>query len=126
MNGVAALSTFSGFSVNDLAAAKAFYVDVLGLTLTDETEFGFGLVTGDQTVFVYDKGADHQPATFTVLNFATADVDGVVSDLTSRGVEFVRYDGLGQDESGVSRTMGPTIAWFADPAGNVFSVIAEG
>jgi len=126
MSGVAGLGTFSGFSVDDLAVAKAFYIDVLGLTLTDETDFGFGLRTGDQTVFVYDKGSDHEPASFTVLNFATADVDGVVRDLTARGVEFVRYDGLGQDEKGISRDMGPTIAWFADPAGNVFSVIAEG
>jgi len=125
VNGMAGLGTFSGLSVSDLAAAKAFYVDVLGLSLVDESDFGFGLRTEDQIIFVYDKGADHEPASFTVLNFSTADVEGVVDDLTARGVEFVRYDGPGQDAKGISRTMGPTIAWFADPAGNVFSVIEE-
>ena len=125
MSGLAGLETFSGFSVDDLAQAKAFYTDVLGLTLTDESEFGFGLVTAAQTVFVYDKGKDHAPATYTVLNFQTADVDAVVDDLRARGVEFLRYDGMGQDDKGVAREFGPTIAWFADPAGNVISVISD-
>ena len=98
---------------------------MLGLTLTDESDFGFGLVTASQTVFVYDKGEDHAPATYTVLNFQTADVDAVVDDLTARGVEFLRYDGIGQDAKGVAREFGPTIAWFADPAGNVISVISD-
>ena len=123
--GLDGLETFSGFSVDDLGKAKAFYTDVLGLTLTDESDFGFGLVTASQTIFVYDKGADHVPATYTVLNFQTADVDTVVDDLTARGVQFLRYEGTGQDEKGVAREFGPTIAWFADPAGNVISVISD-
>ena len=125
MSGLAGLETFSGFSVDDLAKAKAFYTDVLGLTLSDESDFGFGLVTASQTVFVYDKGEDHAPATYTVLNFQTADVDAVVDELTARGVEFVRYEGIGQDGKGVARDFGPTIAWVTDPAGNVMSVISD-
>jgi catechol 2,3-dioxygenase-like lactoylglutathione lyase family enzyme len=125
MSGVAGLETFSGFSVNDLARAKAFYTETLGLSLTDESDFGFGLVTASQTVFVYDKGEDHAPATYTVLNFQTPDVGAVVDDLTARGVDFLRYDGVPQDEKGVARELGPTIAWFADPAGNVISVISD-
>ena len=125
MSGLADLETFSGFSVDDLAGAKAFYADVLGLRLTDESDFGFGLVTASQTIFVYDKGEDHAPATYTVLNFQTADVDAVVDDLTSRGVDFLRYPGMPQDDKGIARGMGPTIAWFADPAGNVLSVIGD-
>ena len=125
MSGLAGLETFSGFSVDDLGRAKAFYTGVLGLTLTDESDFGFGLVTASQTIFVYDKGGDHAPATYTVLNFQTADVDSVVDELTARGVQFLRYEGTGQDEKGVAREFGPTIAWFADPAGNVISVISD-
>ncbi len=125
MSGLAGLETFSGFSVDDLSKAKAFYTDVLGLALSDESDFGFGLVTASQTVFVYDKGEDHAPATYTVLNFQTADVDAVVDELTARGVDFVRYEGVGQDDKGVARDFGPTIAWFTDPAGNVMSVISD-
>jgi len=125
MSGLAGLGTFSGFSVDDLATAKAFYVDVLGLSVADETEHFFGLKLPEQTVLVYGKGAGHTPASYTVLNFSTPDVEGVVDALTARGVEFLRYDGSGQDGKGIAREMGPTIAWFADPAGNVFSVIEE-
>jgi catechol 2,3-dioxygenase-like lactoylglutathione lyase family enzyme len=119
------LGSFSGFSVDDLASAKAFYADVLGLEVVEENEVGFGLRTADQTVFVYSKGPAHEPASYTVLNFRTPDVDGVVDALSAKGVEFLKYDGLGQDEKGIARAMGPTIAWFADPAGNVFSVIDD-
>ena len=119
------LGSFSGFSVDDLASAKAFYAEVLGLEVVEENEVGFGLRTADQTVFVYSKGPTHEPASYTVLNFRTPDVDGVVDALSARGVEFLKYDGLGQDEKGIARAMGPTIAWFADPAGNVFSVIDD-
>ncbi|MGI8644757.1 MAG: VOC family protein, partial [Nocardioides sp.] len=107
------------------ATAKAFYVDVLGLSVADETEHFFGLKLPEQTVLVYGKGDQHPPASYTVLNFQTADVESVVDALTARGVEFLRYDGSGQDDEGIAREMGPTIAWFADPAGNVFSVIEE-
>jgi predicted enzyme related to lactoylglutathione lyase len=122
---LAGLETFSGFSVDDLGRAKAFYRDVLGLGLSDESDFGFGLVTASQTIFVYDKGEDHAPATYTVLNFQAPDVEAVVDDLTARGVEFLTYDGVPQDAKGIARAMGPTIAWFADPAGNVMSVIGD-
>jgi catechol 2,3-dioxygenase-like lactoylglutathione lyase family enzyme len=119
------LGSFSGFSVDDLASAMAFYADVLGLDVVEENEVGFGLRTADQTVFVYSKGPAHEPASYTVLNFRTRDVDGVVDALTAKGVDFLKYDGLGQDDRGIARAMGPTIAWFADPAGNVFSVIDD-
>jgi len=125
VSGLGGLSTFSGFSVRDLVTSKEFYVDVLGLTVKDETEHFFGLALPDQTVMVYAKGEHHVPATYTVLNFQTEDVEGVVDDLTARGVEFLRYDGMGQDDKGIAREMGPTIAWFADPSGNVFSVVVK-
>jgi catechol 2,3-dioxygenase-like lactoylglutathione lyase family enzyme len=125
VSGLAGLDSFSGFSVTDLATSKAFYVDVLGLTVVDETEHLFGIKLPDQAVMVYAKGAHHVPATYTVLNFRADDVDDVVDDLTARGVEFLRYDGLGQDDKGIARQAGPTIAWFADPSGNVFSVVEQ-
>jgi hypothetical protein len=54
------------------------------------------------------------------------DVDAAVEELTRRGVTFQRYDGFPQDEKGVMRGNGPTIAWFTDPAGNVLSVVDQG
>jgi hypothetical protein len=71
---------------------------------------------------VYPK-PNHEPATFTVLNFPVSDVESAVDDLTARGVTFQRYDGFDQDAKGIFRGGGPLIAWFTDPAGNVLSVV---
>jgi catechol 2,3-dioxygenase-like lactoylglutathione lyase family enzyme len=116
---------FSGFSVDDAEKAKAFYGDVLGLRLTD-IEGAPGLMTlhlgGDTNVLVYPK-EDHEPASFTILNFPVENVDATVEELTARGVRFERYDWAEQDDKGINRGMGPAIAWFKDPAGNVLSVL---
>jgi catechol 2,3-dioxygenase-like lactoylglutathione lyase family enzyme len=115
---------FSGFSVGDLDEAERFY----GRTLGVQVEQSDGLLTlhlgGGTDVLIYPK-PNHQPATFTVLNFPVDDVERAVDDLTRRGVRFEQYDlpGLKTDERGISRGGGPTIAWFKDPAGNILSVL---
>jgi catechol 2,3-dioxygenase-like lactoylglutathione lyase family enzyme len=125
-----AKSAFSGFSVDDLAKAKGFYTETLGLTVVDE---GVGVrlhLPGGGTVFAYPKDG-HEPATFTILNFEIENIDEAVDELTNRGVQFEHYDdGLKTDEKGILRgreqNMGPDIAWFKDPAGNILSVIDTG
>jgi catechol 2,3-dioxygenase-like lactoylglutathione lyase family enzyme len=122
-----ATAGFSGFSVNDLPAAKKFYGETLGLKVEDDGVGARLTLPGGGTVFTYPKH-DHQPATFTILNFRVDDIDAAVDDLTGRGVKFERYDsGPKQDEKGILRgraqNRGPDIAWFKDPAGNVLSVI---
>ena len=118
------IKAFSGFSVNDLDAAKRFYGETLGVEVM-ENDAGLTLhIAGDRPILVYPKD-NHEPATFTILNFPVDDVEGTVAGLTERGVEFERYEGteLETDEQGVFRGGGPLIAWFKDPAGNVLSVI---
>ncbi|SOE02273.1 VOC family protein [Blastococcus haudaquaticus] len=118
---------FSGFSVKDPVAARRFYEETLGLRVSDEEMEGIMRLhlSGGTDVLVYGK-ADHTPATFTVLNFPVPDVEKAVDDLTARGVRFERYENPPTDEKGIMRAGGPLIAWFTDPAGNVFSVIEEG
>jgi catechol 2,3-dioxygenase-like lactoylglutathione lyase family enzyme len=121
------ISAFSGFSVNDLAKAKAFYAETLGLPVDDE---GVGMrihLPGGGTVFAYPKD-DHRPATFTILNFVVGDIDEAVDELATRGVQFERYEeGPQTDQKGILRGrtlhMGPDIAWFQDPAGNTLAVL---
>jgi catechol 2,3-dioxygenase-like lactoylglutathione lyase family enzyme len=118
---------FSGYSVDDIPAAKRFYEDTLGIRVTEENDnLTLHLADGQRPTLVYPKGEAHEPASFTVLNFPVNDVEAAVDALTARGVEFERYEGteIETDEKGVFRGGGPLIAWFKDPAGNVLSVIA--
>jgi predicted enzyme related to lactoylglutathione lyase len=118
---------YSGFAVDDLEQAKTFYEDTLGLktTVLDEEN---GLLTlhlaGGRDTLVYRK-PDFTPATYTILNFEVDDVDEAVDELGARGVEFERYDGFDQDDKGIARGPGPSIAWFTDPAGNILSVLQQ-
>jgi catechol 2,3-dioxygenase-like lactoylglutathione lyase family enzyme len=115
---------FSGFSVDDVPAARRFYEGTLGMTVKEEYGMLRLTVANGAQVLVYPK-PNHEPATFTILNLPVPDVEAAVDELAGRGVEFVRYDGFDQDDKGVFRGGGPLIAWFTDPAGNVLSVIEE-
>lgn len=118
---------FSGFSVDDIPKAKDFYEGTLGLEVSESNGM-LSLHVGDGApVLVYPKGSQHEPATFTILNFPVPNIDEAVDALASRGVQFEKYDypDLKTDEKGVMRGNGPSIAWFKDPAGNILSVIEE-
>src|SRR5438132_519545 len=119
---------FSGFSVDDLAKAKDFYERVLGLKVKEEDMGVLNIqLGGGSFVFVYPK-PNHTPATFTILNFPVPDIEKAVDELTARGVQFESYDmpGIKTDAKGIAEDeYGPKIAWFTDPAGNIFSVIEE-
>jgi len=116
---------FSSFSVNDIAKAKDFYGKTLGLEISPGPEGTLVLqLSNSAKALMYPK-PNHQPATFTVLNFPVDSVDKTVDDLTKRGVHFEIYNepNLKTDQRGISRGNGPTIAWFKDPAGNILSVL---
>lgn len=123
---VQAKRIFGSFSVDDIEAARRFYEGTLGMKAE--------LVTDDGPLFLHDSNgratlvypkADHTPASFTVLNLSVDDIDSTVEELRSQGVEFQRYDGIEVDDRGIHHSRGHSIAWFADPAGNVISVVQE-
>jgi predicted enzyme related to lactoylglutathione lyase len=115
---------FSSFAVDDLDTARSFYGETLGLTVSDGPMGVLSLdLPGDRSTLIYPK-PDFTPATYTVLNFPVEDVDAAVDELTARGVAMERYDGFDQDEKGIARDNGPTIAWFRDPAGNILAVLS--
>ncbi|MGV8911373.1 MAG: VOC family protein [Rhodoglobus sp.] len=123
-------SAFSGFSVDDIAAAKAFYGDTLGLDMADDEMGSIRMsLPGGGSVFVYAKD-DHQPASFTVLNFVADNVEAAVDELNGAGVVTKIYDDSGDDagfhtdEKGIARGHGMEIAWFKDPAGNILAVLS--
>ena len=118
---------FSGFSANDLQLVKEFYQQKLGLEVEDIGQDMLTLkIAGGTNILIYQK-PNHQPATFTVLNFPVSNVEETVDKLTALGVKFLQYEGeIKTDAKGIHRgEPGPTVAWFADPAGNILSVVEE-
>jgi predicted enzyme related to lactoylglutathione lyase len=111
---------FSGFSADDIPAARKFYGETLGIPVSEENGILTLHIAGGRDTIIYPK-PDHTPATFTILNFPVDDVEAAVDALTARGVEFEHYDFV--DSQGINRHGGPLIAWFKDPAGNILSVI---
>jgi catechol 2,3-dioxygenase-like lactoylglutathione lyase family enzyme len=117
---------FSGFSVDDVPKAREFYGETLGLETEEENGLLFLHLAGGHNVLVYPK-PNHEPASFTVLNFPVDDIETTVDELFDRGIQFERYEGteVETDDKGIFRGGGPLIAWFKDPAGNVVSVLQD-
>lgn len=116
---------FSGFSVDDITKAKAFYQQLLGLEVTDGMMgLLFMHIEGNNNILIYPK-PNHVPATYTILNFPVDDVEQAVDELIAKGVNFEHYnmEQLKTDEKGIARFEGITQAWFKDPAGNILSII---
>jgi catechol 2,3-dioxygenase-like lactoylglutathione lyase family enzyme len=122
------IATFSGFSVDDLAKAKEFYETKLGLKTEDAVGGAHIILPGGAKAWMYPK-KDHVPASYTMLDFIVDNIDTAVDKLTKQGVIFEHYDQAPQDAKGVLRgkehNMGPNIAWFKDPAGNILAILEQ-
>jgi catechol 2,3-dioxygenase-like lactoylglutathione lyase family enzyme len=118
---------FASLAVDDLAAAKDYYGNTLGLDVID---VGGGLLTlrarNGYAVLIYPKEG-HHPAEHTVVNFPVDDIEAAVDELQAAGVTFERYDEgpVRTNDRGIATiaSPGPRQAWFRDPAGNILSVI---
>ena len=120
-------SAFSSYSVNDLPKARKFYSEILGFEVTEPMGQLTFKLSGGHDVFIYGK-PNHEPSTYTVLNFRVDSVDKAVDELTNKEVvfEIYNYPELKTDSKGISRDNGgPVIAWFKDPAGNILSILED-
>jgi catechol 2,3-dioxygenase-like lactoylglutathione lyase family enzyme len=121
---------YAGFAVDDVARAKAFYAETLGLFKVVESEMGLAWLqaANGYTILIYPKPG-HVPASHTILNFPVDDIEAAVDWLTARGVAFEHYDAgqIKTNEKGIANAdgsgPGPKQAWFRDPAGNILSVL---
>jgi catechol 2,3-dioxygenase-like lactoylglutathione lyase family enzyme len=117
---------FSGFSTDDIERAREFYATTLGLDTSEQNGILHLHLANGGEVVIYPK-QNHEPATFTVLNFQVDDIERAVDRLTDAGVAMERYADYPQDGRGILRPpqaeWGPPIAWFKDPAGNILAVI---
>ena len=106
----------------DLGQARVFYERTLGLRMIERNEFAC-VFDVNGTMLRVTAVAEVMRAGYTVLGWQVSDIAAVVRGLTAKGVAFLRYAGMDQDESGVWTTPGgDQVAWFADPGGNVLSL----
>src|SRR6476620_5662345 len=106
----------SSFSVNDIQKAKDFYAKTLGLEVSAGPEGT--LVLSKAKTLIYPK-PNHQPATFTVLNFPVDNVERTVDELSKRGVRFEVYNepNLKTDARGIARGKRPNHSMVQGPGG---------
>jgi predicted enzyme related to lactoylglutathione lyase len=117
---------FAGIAVDDLAKAKGFYGQTLGVLVDDLGPPLLALRAGNGYAVLLYKKPGHVPAQHTVLNFPVDDIEAAVDQLREAGVTFEQYDSgpIKTNEKGIA-TPGPKQAWFKDPAGNILSVIED-
>jgi catechol 2,3-dioxygenase-like lactoylglutathione lyase family enzyme len=108
--------------VSDLAVARRFYEQTLGLRVTGENPYSVVLTAGG-SILRLTQVDDLHPQPFTIAGWEVADIGVAVDALVARGITFTRYDGMGQDAKGVWTTPGGDfVAWFTDPDGNTLSL----
>ncbi len=110
----------------DLDVSAMFYVDTLGLTLRERTPFALVVDGGGGVPLRVTLVQAVPDAGYTILGWKCADLDATVDDLRARGIEFVDYQGMDQDEHAAwTAPDGLRVAWFRDPHGNVLSLHQE-
>jgi catechol 2,3-dioxygenase-like lactoylglutathione lyase family enzyme len=118
--------------VSDIQTAVAFYEGKLGLPVLQSGPsaniaegsrvYGSG---GGPALNVYQSVTAGKTAA-TLATWYVDDIDQIVDELLSSGVEFIRYTQLEHDAKGITaRAGGGRIAWFQDPDGNTFALEAD-
>lgn len=106
----------------DIAASKAFYVDILGLEFKNENPYKVEL-NSNGNIMMLVKLQEHTATTFTILGWEVTDIVAKVHEFKEKGVKIEIYEGYGQDELGIwTAPSGNKVAWFKDPDGNVLSI----
>jgi catechol 2,3-dioxygenase-like lactoylglutathione lyase family enzyme len=106
----------------DLDRARAFFSQVIGLPIVDDTRFAC-VFESKGTLLRVALVDEVRPVPYTVLGWSVSDAADTVRRFTAQGVAFERFEGMDQDELGVWTTpSGDLVAWFKDPDGNVLSI----
>ena len=110
----------------DLARARRWYADKLGLEPVEEREGGLRY-EGPEGVFCLYASAGASDGSFTQMAFYVDDVESAVASLRSRGVAFEEYEGavngiMDIEGNYPSKGRGERAAWFRDCEGNMLGI----
>lgn len=111
-------------AVRDLAIARKFYEETLGLTPTQDMPEGMGAImykTGSSELFVYESEfAGTNQA--TSVTWGVDDIDAVVNELKGKGITFEHYPDMGDGQEDIHVYEDTKSAWFKDPDGNIINL----
>lgn len=115
---------YSYIPVTDLARARAFYEQKVGLEPKQDVNGGVIYEFGERTAcFMYptpNAGTSKSSQAF----WQVEDVEREVAELKARGVQFEEYDEPGmKTRNGISIAGGAKSAWFKDSEGNILALI---
>ena len=114
----------------DLDRARTFYRDRLGLEPAEERDGGLRYVCGTTEFHLFLSSGAASGAS-TQIGFEVEDIDGVVADLRSRGLEFEPFDIPGFEvendmvvvpDNYPSKGSGERGAFFRDSEGNLLAI----
>jgi len=109
-------------ATTDSERAKSFYRDTLDLRFVADEPFALIFDSGG-TMLRVQKVKEVAKAQYTALGWEVEDIQAKVRQLGEKKVEFLRFDGFGQDDLGVVKfPNGDRVAWFKDPDGNILSL----
>ncbi len=109
-------------ATHDAVKARQFYEQTLRLKFVSGDDFAL-VFDANGTMVRIQKVERLNPQQYTVLGWSVPDIRKEAGELIQRGVRFVKYDGMKQDELGIwTSPAGAKIAWFNDPDGNVLSL----
>jgi catechol 2,3-dioxygenase-like lactoylglutathione lyase family enzyme len=114
-------------AVKDLAAAKRFYEDKLGLKqVPPEGPSVLNYRSGGSSLLVYASQFAGTNQATSVTWRVGGEFDDILKSLQSKGVAFEHYDGLPNlsREGDVHRNGDLKLAWFKDPDGNIHHLIS--
>ena len=122
MTGLSNADVVAFVATTDTARARAFYEEVLGLRVVHDDAFAC-VVDAHGTSIRITAVEERAGAEYTVLGWTVDDLEASIDELVERGVSFLRFDGIEQDDRGVWVTpVGVRVAWFKDPDGNTLSL----
>ena len=103
--------------------AQDFYTNLLGLKFVEDNEFALVFHMAGAELRI-SKVAEFMPQPFTVLDWQVSDIKSAVAEMKNKGISFVTYDFMEQDEDGIWTVPNDStkIAWFKDPDNNVLSI----
>jgi catechol 2,3-dioxygenase-like lactoylglutathione lyase family enzyme len=106
-------------------AARIFYEQTLALTFVSQDPFALVFRVGSaQTMLrVVCAPGDFTPAPFTIFGWEVEDIDATITELSGKGIDFLRFGYFQQEPNGVWLAPGgAATAWFKDPDGNTLSL----